>query len=299
MTLSVAAVILTLNEELNLPACLKSLEGWCQRIFIVDSGSSDQTCDIARKAGATVLDHPFQNHASQWAWALNALPPDVEWTLGLDADQQVSPCLAQSIRAAFQNVNPSVDGFYVARRQVFQDRWIRHGGYYPKYLLKLFRRSKVVVDSYDITEHHFYILGPTQRLKGDLIEANQGDWNLSRWCEKHLRYATHAAEEEWGWRMRKRSWPIQPNLFGTPDQRTIWMKRLWTYLPLYWRSFLYFGYRYIFQLGFLDGPEGRRFHLLQGLWYRLLIDAHLALRLNQGSLGKNGRANSRNQRLPR
>src|SRR5258708_2343670 len=99
MTTSISAIVLTFNEERNLPDCLASLRAVAQEIFVVDSGSTDGTRAIAEAAGARVVSHPFESHARQWKWALEALPLSGEWVLALDADQRVSPELSIEIAA--------------------------------------------------------------------------------------------------------------------------------------------------------------------------------------------------------
>jgi glycosyltransferase involved in cell wall biosynthesis len=125
-----AVIVLTFNEEQNLEACLGSVRGWASEIHVVDSGSTDRTRELAVACGARVAEHPFETHARQWAWALDTLPVRSEWILALDADQRVTPELQRSIAAALAG-EPTVDGYFVCRRQVFRGRWIRHGGYYP------------------------------------------------------------------------------------------------------------------------------------------------------------------------
>src|SRR3954471_2607357 len=141
----VSVVILTHNEELNLERCLESISGWGTGLFVVDSGSTDRTLDIARRHGARVFTNPFVNHVRQWQWALANLPLETTWVLALDADQSVTPELREDISRKLQAWSGpgSPAGAYVNRRQVFRGRWIRHGGYYPKYLLKMFRRDMV------------------------------------------------------------------------------------------------------------------------------------------------------------
>jgi glycosyltransferase involved in cell wall biosynthesis len=273
-----AAVILTHNEEANLPACLNSLEGLpCARL-LVDSGSTDHTLDLAHTYAADVLVHPFATHVQQWGWALDQLPRDVDWVLGLDADQRLSPVLLREIISLFTTNAAALneyDGFYLNRKQIFRGRWIRHGGYYPKFLLKLFRRDAVVLDPRDRMDHHFYVRGRTATLRGHLLEDNSKERDLSFWLTKHLAYARLHAEEELLRRAGDEKWPITPSFTGTPDQRTAWFKQRWYGLPLYVRPLLYFGYRYFLRLGFLDGKEGFIFHLFQGFWYRLLVDVYL------------------------
>jgi glycosyltransferase involved in cell wall biosynthesis len=295
-SLPVSVVILTYNEEANLPACLESLRGLECEVFVVDSGSSDATREIARAFGAQVFEHPFESHAQQWNWALQNLPIATDWVLGLDADQRLTSELGQELIELF-TVNSdgldAIDGFYIKRRQIFRGRWIRHGGYYPKYLLKLFRRDRVSVDCHDMVDHHFWVNGATARLKHDLIEDNQKEADLAFWIEKHNRYAVLHAQEEWA-RRNGLKWPVQPSLFGNPDQRVAWLKQCWYHLPLYVRPFLYFFYRYFLRLGFLDGKQGFIFHFLQGFWYRLLIDIKIdELRRSQAE-SKRGKARGEN-----
>lgn len=273
-----SVIILTYNEEDNLPACLESLKGLDCEIFVVDSGSTDRTCEIASKYGAKVVEHAFQTHAQQWKWALDALSVPTEWILALDADQRLTSELETELRRLFTVENfrlAVVDGFYVKRRQVFQGRWIRHGGYYPKYLLKLFRANKVRVNPHDLVDHHFHVGGRLGKLRHDIIEENKKEEDISFWVEKHVRYAALLALEEIERRRGKRTGIIEPALIGGPDQRVLFLKELWFRLPLYVRPFLYFMYRYFVRLGFLDGKEGLLFHFLQGLWFRFLVDAKI------------------------
>jgi len=264
-----SAVILTYNEEQNLPACLSSLKLLGCPIFVVDSGSTDRTLEIATRFGATILEHPFTTHTQQWDWALKNVPLESEWVMALDADQAITSELAAEIRT--QLAASMFDGFYIKRRQVFRGRWIKHGGYYPKYLLKLFRRHRVYLHGGDSVDHHFYVRGSCGKLRYDLIEANHKEDNISFWIEKHNRYAKLVAADE----QRGGEFPLPPALFESPDQRVIWLKRLWSRLPLFVRPNLYFVYRYFLRAGFLDGKEGFIFHFLQAYWYRLLVDINL------------------------
>lgn len=279
----VTAVVLTLDEEENLPGCLESLSGWAREVFVVDSGSTDSTREIASGYGARVLQHSFETHARQWRWALGKLPPDTEWLLALDADQRVTPRLREELTELFSGAGPEgVAGFYVKRRQIFRGQWIRHGGYYPKYLLKLFRRSRVRVDEGDLMDHRFYVDGKTVKLRADIVEDNRKEYDISFWVEKHNQYAIRHAREEWLRRNDPSGWPIAARFFGAPDQRSAWLRGKWYALPLYIRPALYFFYRYVLRFGWLDGKQGFIFHFLQAFWYRLLIDIHLDDRSGTG-----------------
>lgn len=275
--LPISVIVLTFNEQTNLDDCLRSVAGWAGQLVVVDSGSSDGTLAIARRYGATVLHHPFSSHARQWAWALANAPRTHPWVFGLDADQRITPELRDELARRFARPETlaGLAGFYIKRRQIFRGRWIRHGGYYPKYLLKLFRLDAVRLDQHDLMDHHFYVEGRSALLKNDLIEDNQKEHDIAFWIAKHNRYAQLHAQEELERRIGGGGWPLRAALLGSPDQRVIWLKQRWYRLPLYLRPFVYFFYRYLGQLGFLDGKQGFIFHFLQAFWYRLLVDIHL------------------------
>lgn len=275
-TVPITAIVLTRDEEANLPACLDSLAGWVERIVVVDSGSTDRTQELARQRGVEVTEHAFASHTQQWQWALDTIATQADWVLGLDADQRVTPALRESITELFSNprrLEPFA-GFYLNRRQIFRGRWIRYGGYYPKYLLKLFRRERVRLDPADLLDHHFRVAGATTRLAGDLIEQNRKEDDIGFWLHKHVTYAERLAREEL-LRRKGAANAVPAAWFGSPDQRVAWLKRRWYTLPRYWRAAGYFLYRYIIRLGFLDGREGFVFHALQGFWLRLVVDVQL------------------------
>jgi glycosyltransferase involved in cell wall biosynthesis len=279
------AVILTFNEEANLPGCLASLQALQCPVFLVDSGSTDRTRDIAAQFGAQVLEHPFQSHTTQWRWAMENVPCPAEWVLALDADQSLSPEVAAEIRTAVAAGQNDIHGYYINRRQIFRGKWIRHGGYNPKYLLKLFRRDSVQFDPRDLVDHHFYVSGKTEKFRHDLFERNSKEDDICFWLEKHVRYARLLAKEEL-LRREEAAAPISATPFGSPDQRSLWAKDLWYKLPLYWRPFLYFFYRYFGRLGILDGKTGFIFHFLQAFWFRLVIDISLEEQLTKRTEGR-------------
>ncbi|MEQ1895759.1 MAG: glycosyltransferase family 2 protein [Vicinamibacterales bacterium] len=270
----VSVVVLTFNEERNLGACLESVAGWAAGVFVVDSGSTDTTVAIARGHGARIVSNPFVTHARQWRWALETLPLTTEWVLALDADQQVTAQLRDEI-ADLVARGTDANGGFVKRRQVFRGRWIKHGGYYPKYLLKLFRRAAVSVDDTELVDHHFTVRGRSLKLQGDVIEDNRNEAEIATWIAKHNRYAVLQARQE----VTGGASAMAPKPFAladSPDTRVRRMKQVWARLPLFVRPCLYFVYRYIVRLGFLDGREGFVFHVLQAFWYRLLVDINIA-----------------------
>lgn len=271
----VTGVVLTFNEEANLERCLASMVPAVREILVVDSGSTDRTLEIAERFGARVLHHPFVGHASQWAFALSQ-PHQGTWVLGLDADQQLSPELTASLAEQLSAMPTDVEGVYVNRLHVFRGTPLRHGGLFPKWMLKVFRSGRAFTDDSELLDHHFYVRGKTARLRGLLLEDNRKERDISFWMRKHIAYAERQAQEEFDRSSAHHErWALQPSLWGSPSRRVLWLKRIWYGLPLYLRPFLYFSYRYFLRLGLLDGRQGLLFHFFHALWFRLLVDVHL------------------------
>ena len=278
----VAAVVLTYNEEQNLPDCLASLAGWVQQLFVVDSGSTDRTVEIAQQAGAIVLAHPFEHYGAQRNWAIDHLPIDAPWTLHIDADERITPDLRASITAALAAPANRVDGFLVSRRTLFMGRWIRHGGHYPAWHLRLMRTGVGRCED-RLYDQHFYVSGAVQKLQGDLIDTLTPD--VATFTARHLRWAAleaaeHEAPPDSHGRIRGRL--ATDNAI---EQRR-WWRDWYARLPLFVRPTAYFLYRYIVRLGFLDGRAGLVFHVLQGFWFRFLVDALILERRLRRKVGE-------------
>ncbi len=285
--LPVTLVVPTRDEQRNLGACLRSVAPWVSRTVVVDSGSTDRTQEIATAHGAEVVTHPFEGHARQWRWAFEHLDIQTDWVLALDADQRATPALIAEMQAVLGAPGAdSLAGCFVVRRQVFRGRWIRHGGYYPKYLLKLFRRNAVWIDEGELVDHHFRVRGATRKLAGEIVEENLNENAIATWVAKHNRYAVLQAREEF--EQTNRASLRHARAFGSPDERVLWRKRLWGRAPLLLRPCLYFLYRYVIRLGFLDGRQGFVFHVLQAFWYRLLVDINLEELRNAARPGQSG-----------
>jgi glycosyltransferase involved in cell wall biosynthesis len=267
----VSAIILTYNEEVNLPDCLKSLSGLSCDIFIVDSGSTDQTLDIVRATGAHLVEHPFENYAAQRNWALQNLPIRTGWTLHLDADERLTPALVTEINETLKETNIQVDGFLLRKRTVFMGRWIRHGGHYPSYHLRLFRKHKGICED-RLYDQHFIVDGAVAPLAGDYLDVVAS--NINTWTVRHARWARLEAQEMTIPSITKHR--VKSDPMGGPIERKRWLREgVYARAPLLVRPFLYGLYRYVLRLGFLDGKEGLIFHFLQACWYRFLIDCEI------------------------
>ncbi|HEX4961537.1 MAG TPA: glycosyltransferase family 2 protein [Thermoanaerobaculia bacterium] len=271
-----SVLVTTRNEEANVERCLASVHGFADQIFVLDSESSDRTVEIAgRFAEVRTLSYEH-GRIIPWIfqWGLDNLPLRNDWVLILEADQAVTPALREEIAALLNRTEVREDGFYIRRRQIFRGKPLRFGGYGSKVLLKLFRRSRSELDPVE-QDTRVYVRGPVGRLRAPLEEWNRKEDSIFFYLEKHLRYAEAFAQEELERRRRKLPWKTAPRLFGTPDERVLWLKDRYYRLPLLLRPALYFFYRYFFLLGILDGRTGFVFHFLQAFWFRLVVDVRL------------------------
>lgn len=274
MNAQFSIIILTFNEEIHLQRLLESVKGLVFDLHVLDSGSTDRTLEVAKEYNATILVNPFENHPKQWHYALTHFKIKTPWIIGLDADHIIELELHHLLtQFEDKNINPNVNGIYFNRKNYFKGRWIRHGGYFPKYLLKMFRTGLGHSDLNENMDHRFIVSGETMIWKnGFLKEENLKENNISFWITKHNRYSDLVATEEIERIKASRIQSIKPRLWGNPDERMAFLKKIWWKLPLYWRPLFYFLYRFVFQLGFLDGKEGCLFHFLQGFWFRLIVD---------------------------
>jgi glycosyltransferase involved in cell wall biosynthesis len=276
-TVPVTVLVTTRNEELNLERTLASVHGFADQILVIDSESTDGTVAIARRYADEVVDLPYEHgRIIPWIfqWGLENLPIRNEWILILEADQAVTPELRSELAVLFTRPEIPQNGFYLPRRQIFRGRRLRFGGYGRKYLLKLFRRGAGELDPVE-QDTRVYVEGEVGKLRGSLLEWNRKEEEVLFYLGKHLRYAEAFAQEEAKRRREGLAWKLRPRLFGTPDERVLWLKSRYYRLPLLLRPFLYFFYRYFLLLGFLDGREGFLFHFLQAFWFRLVVDVRL------------------------
>ena len=266
-----AVIILTYNEEANLPSCLESLKRIEGHSFVVDSGSTDRTVKIAKAAGATAVEHPFENYGAQRNWALQNLPIAAEWVLHLDADERLTPELVCEINEVLRNPPVDIDGFLLRRRTVFMGKWIRHGGHYPSHHLRLFRKAKGCCED-RLYHQHFIVNGKVGRLKHDFIDVTMSDVN--EWSMRHIRWAEFEALAIMNRVPQARL--VRASWCGSPIERRRWLREgVYHRFPLFLRAFLYWFYRYFLRLGFLDGKEGLIFHFLQGCWAQFLVDVKI------------------------
>jgi len=269
-------VILTFNEERHIARAIESVRPVARGVFVVDSFSRDRTVEIARSLGAMVLQHEFTNQARQFHWALDNVPFEADWILRLDADEIIEPALQEEIRERMPTLPTEVSGVNLKRKHVFLGRWVRHGGRYPLILLRIFRKGMGRVEDRWMDEHLYVTAGRTLTFEQPFSDWNLGD--LSAFTDKHNRYATREAVD-----VLNRRYGLFAQGDALSAARASWQASVKRYvkesiynrMPFPLSASLYFLWRYIFRLGFLDGRSGLVYHFLQGYWYRFLVGARV------------------------
>lgn len=284
LRLPISVIVPTLNEERNLHACLESVR-FADEVFVVDSGSRDRTQWIADDMGAQVVQFDYSPGGPRKKnWALDNLPLRNDWVLILDADERITPQLQSEIRSLFDS-GPRHRGYYLNRMHFFLGRWLRYGGNYPSWNLRLLRRdagryerlgTEDLVSAGDVEVHeHILLDGPVGYLKQPMLHEDFKD--LSHFIDRHNRYSS------WDAKMRERlrqgdasRTSIRASPFGSPVERKRWLKSIWVRLP--GRPLVRFLYMYVLRLGFLDGRAGFIYAL-----FKAVQEFHISVKMYENA----------------
>lgn len=272
--LPLTVVVLTYNEERNLPACLRSVVGKVADVHVLDSGSTDGTSAVAREFGVPVHTHRFAGFGQQRNWAIDNIPHAHHWTFHLDADERMTPELCEEIGKLIAT-DPPEAGFYVASKLIMDGRWLRYSSGYPVYQVRLFHRDRLrFVDhghgQREVTDGALGYLGNPY-----VHEAyNKG---LDEWFAKHALYARREAELLW--RERPGLLSLLGGLFDfDPVQRRRAIKNLACSLPF--RPTLRLFQLLVVNRGLLDGRAGIVYARMMAT-YESMMTTHRA-RLKSG-----------------
>ena len=268
LDMSLSVLILTLNEETTLPACLNALQ-WCDDIVVLDSYSSDRTVEIARKFGARIYQRGFDSFAAQRNWGLSSISFKHEWVFHLDADEVFTDALLNEIRQTTPGT--SYDAFHVPSKMMFLGKWLRFSGMYPTYQVRLTRRERFT----------FRQVGHGQ--KEDIDQLRIGTLRepylhysfskgITDWFNRHNRYSSLEAEAT----LRNRKANIQDwkgLISANRPRRRRALKTLSLRLPF--RPLIRFVYMYFLRLGFLDGSPGFVYSILLSFYeYMIVLKTH-------------------------
>ncbi|NVM20707.1 MAG: glycosyltransferase family 2 protein [Desulfobacterales bacterium] len=268
--MGISVIVLSFNSEETIGATLESVCRVSDDIHVVDSFSTDETLEIARRYGANIVQHVFENYGAQRNWAIDTLALKYDWQLHLDSDERLSGGLVEELNSLKSSFPDNVEGYYIPRLVYFLDHPIRHGGMFPIWHMRLFRNGAGRCESrrYD---QHFYVNGATSRLTKPMIDDHR--MSLAEWIARHNRWSDAEVDELMSPGNRNRA--IEGRMQGNPVEKKRALRGFYYHMPLFVRPFLLFLYRYVFRLGFLDGRAGLIFFVLQTFWFRFLVDAKL------------------------
>jgi glycosyltransferase involved in cell wall biosynthesis len=262
----VSVVVLTCDEEANISRCL-SAAAWAEQVVVLDSGSADNTVEIARSLGAEVVEQPWLGYSAQRETALRLPTLRHDWVYFVDADEWVSPQLASEIAAVMRQ--PACAGFTQRFRLVFLGTWIRHCGWYRgSWIVRLVDRRYTKFDG-NIVGERACVDGPILKLANDIVDEDRK--GLARWLVKHVRYAQLDAQR------RVRPVPLAQRIHAMrsrgdtrPLLRAVLKDVVFPIVPA--KALTLFLYMYIARLGLLDGIAGLRFCLFHA-WYETSVAA--------------------------
>jgi glycosyltransferase involved in cell wall biosynthesis len=260
----ISILILTKNEEKDLPGCLASV-AWSDDIHVYDSCSTDKTLEIARSVGAIVTQRAFDNWAEHQNWGLKNINFKYSWVLYIDADERVTPELAESVRTVVMNPGLNV-AFRLLRRDFFRDRWLKHAAA-SSFYMRLFRPEKMryerLVNPVSIPD------GPAGEVRGylDHFPFSKG---LSHWLDRHNSYSTFEAQQILMNRRFHSTFSWRKALLASDfHERRYHQKEMFYRLPV--RPVVKFFLLYFVKRGFLDGRAGLTYAILIAIYEYMIL----------------------------
>ena len=270
--LDITVIILTYNEEVHIRRCLENVCPFAKKVYVVDCFSKDATGDIARSMGAEVVCHAWPgNQAEQFNWALDNLRIETEWILRLDADEYLLPELIEELEAKLPTMDDEVSALSISRARAFCGRVLRHGIVNNIWIVRVFRTGRARYEKRLMDEHLSVLSGVTVEMEHQFIDDNR--MTIGQFVDKHNGYASREAALLLDAEFHLTDTSALPQDHGEEVEKKRAQKARYAKMPLFWRAVGYFCYRYFVKLGFLDGKEGFLWDFMQGLWYRMLVDA--------------------------
>jgi len=264
------AIILTKNESKNIIACLESIKGFAKRVVVIDSGSTDDTVDLAKQYNADVFINEFEYYSKQFNWGIDNANIDTKWILRLDADERFTPELCKEVAILMnKHKDDDINGITMEAWLYFLDKRIRYG-VRKKRKLMIFKNGIGRIEDRKRDAHSILSEGKSISTKEKFIHYDFKD--LDSFISKYNFYATKEMQDYIDY--------IQGDSSSINTDSTIKNTRkkkfgMYYKAPMFTRAWLWFIYNYIFRLGFLDGKEGLMFHYYECYWYRFLVDSKI------------------------
>lgn len=273
MKLDITAIILTYNEELHIRRCLENVCPIVKKVYVIDSPSTDNTVAICNEFdNVEVVVHKYPgNQAEQFNWALDNVKIDTEWVLRLDADEYLLPELVEELCNKLPTMEEDVSALSLSRARAFMGKVLRHGIVDNIKIVRIFRTGKARYEKRIMDEHLSILEGKTIEMEHKFIDDSRIP--IGQFTSKHENYASREAVLLLDTEYKLTNTASMNQEHGREVEKKRAQKEKYARMPLFWRAFAYFVYRYIVKLGFLDGKEGFCWDFFQGLWYRMLVDA--------------------------
>lgn len=260
--MTVSVLVLTLNEESNIRACLESL-AWSDDVVVLDSHSTDRTTEIAAELGARVVQRKFDNWSAHQNWAVTNISFRHPWVLYLDADERCTPELRNEAIAA--TAGSSHGAFRMRRKDYFMGRWLKHAQLYPSWFVRLFRPTQIRYER---------LVNPVAHVQGSIgkldahIDHYPFSHGIAHWIARHNKYSDMEAVEAIKARGQA-NFSVRSLVSSDPNLRRHALKEVFFRLPA--RPVIKFFYYYTWRRGFLDGRAGFTYSTLQA-FYEYMIE---------------------------
>lgn len=272
--LDITAIILTYNEEIHIRRCLENVKQFAKRIIVVDCFSKDKTCEIAKKMGAEVIQHEWPgNQAEQFNWLIDNVSIKTKWILRLDADEYLMPDLIAELNEKLPTMDEGVSALSLSLARAYCGKILHHGIVNGIRIVRIFRTGKARYDKRIMDEHLSILDGKTIEMKHQFVDDNR--LTIGQFTIKHENYASREAAILLDAEYHLSDTGKLEKDHGEEVEKKRAQKAKYAKMPLFWRAFGYFVYRYIVKGGWRDGKEGFLWDFLQGWWYRTLVDAKI------------------------
>jgi glycosyltransferase involved in cell wall biosynthesis len=274
--IDLSILIPTFNEEIHIGRSIENAKKLTSNVFVIDSFSTDKTVEIAEQMGAVIVQYQWEadsNWSKKFNWALENITFSTNWIMRLDADEYANDDFIAKITVMLPQLNDEVSAISVNRREYFMGRWMKHGGVYPKSMIRIIKKGKAFYEDRWLDEHVKVKEGVIEYLNIDLCDNRK--ISLTKWIDKHNSYSILEAimlmDKEIGlFKSDDTASQLDKNSLRKRKRKDIYSK-----LPLFWRAWAFFIYRYFLKVAFLDGIEGFLYSFLQCLWYRMIADAKI------------------------
>lgn len=267
----VTILILTKNEEINFPDCLKSVQGFAKRCVVVDSFSTDRTKEIALEYGADFYEHKFENYARQFNWGLDNTDIQTKWTFRLDADERLTPALCKELGILMEiHAEDDVNGITMQAWMYFMGKKLKYNKH-AKRKLMLFKTGTGRVEDRKMDEHTILSYGTSVFARERFLHYDFKD--MTFYVNKMNWYATREMQDYFDFvNGKKASIEEEDGYIGARRKKKY---GFYYRLPLFWRAIALWLFIFIFELRFLDGKEGIIHCFMYNCWYRFLVDAKI------------------------